>query len=351
MKVAGAKIDDKTWRLIASRSKKADGDFVYAVLTTMIYCRPSCGSRHAKRENMRIYSHSTDAELDGYRPCKRCQPDTTLENEIELKIARACQFIHQSEIEPCLAEIAASAQLSPYHFHRQFKAHMGITPKAYFKAFRAGRLRQELKTSSTITSAIYDAGYGSNSRFYEQSDQVLGMTPGVYKKGGEAMMIYFAVGVWSLGHILVAQTQKGICSILLGDEAEQLINELEDEFPNAELIGGDKSFETVVAQVVAFVEQPGTKFNLPLDIQGTAFQQKVWQALREIPLGTTISYSELAQKIGQPSAVRAAATACARNKIAIAIPCHRVVRQNGDLSGYRWGIERKRSVLSSEQKS
>lgn len=249
-----------------------------------------------------------------------------------------------------LAELADYIGMSRYHLHRLFKAQTGLTPKAYADAFRHKTLQQQLQEKKRITDAIYDAGYQSNSRFYEASSQRLGMTPSEWKSGGRGSKIYFALAVCSLGTLLVAQSPIGVCAILLGDDPEQLLNNLQDKFPNAELIGGNDDFEQLVAQVVGFIEAPEIGLNLPLDIQGTAFQQRVWQALRNIPVGETKSYSDIAEKIGQPSAVRAVANACGANMLAVAIPCHRVVRSNGDLSGYRWGIDRKQALLLKEAK-
>lgn len=264
-------------------------------------------------------------------------------------VARACQCIESAEAPPSLDELAAQAGLSPFHFHRVFKAEIGLTPKAYASAYRARKLRQELHASNrTVTEAIYEAGFNSNSRFYEISGQLLGMRTKEFRAGGLGTVIRFAVGASSLGAILVAQSQQGICAILLGDDPDQLVRDLQDQFPKAELIGGDRDFERLVALVVGFIEAPGIGLNLPLDVRGTAFQQRVWQALREIPPGKTASYADIAERIGAPKAIRAVARACAANSIAIAIPCHRVVRRDGDISGYRWGVERKRELLQRE---
>jgi AraC family transcriptional regulator of adaptative response/methylated-DNA-[protein]-cysteine methyltransferase len=238
--------------------------------------------------------------------------------------------------------------LSVYHFHRIFKAATGLTPKAYGAAHRSRRVRAELERSATVTEAIYDAGYGSNSRFYAQSDRVLGMTPTQYRTGGADTGIRFAVGDCSLGAILVAASERGVCAILIGDDPEQLARDLQNRFPRAELIGGDTAFEHWVAKVVGLVEAPRLGLDLPLDVRGTAFQQRVWQALRQIPVGATMSYAELARRIGAPESVRAVAQACSANPLAVAIPCHRVVRNDGALAGYRWGVERKRALLERE---
>lgn len=263
-------------------------------------------------------------------------------------ITKLCQWIAQSDTEPSLNALAAQANMSAYHFQRVFKQITGISPKAYFNACRAGKLRENLAQNQCVTHALYDAGFQSPSRFYAQADALLGMKPAQYKAGGVQMTIHFALGQCSLGAILVASTERGICAIALGDDAETLLNQLQDRFPQAQLVGADADYEQLVAQVVGFVEAPQIGLDLPLDIRGTAFQQRVWQALRQIPAGKTVSYSQLAQTIGAPKSVRAVANACAANTIAVAIPCHRVVRTNHSLSGYRWGVERKRELLKRE---
>ncbi|HHK2298229.1 TPA: bifunctional DNA-binding transcriptional regulator/O6-methylguanine-DNA methyltransferase Ada, partial [Pseudomonas aeruginosa] len=266
-------------------------------------------------------------------------------------VAQACRMIETAETPPALEALAARLGMSPFHFHRLFKAETGLTPKAYASAYRARRLRERLgQASASVTEAIYDSGFNSNSRFYESSSQRLGMRPRDYRDGGAGAAIRFAIGQCSLGAILVAQSQRGICAILLGKEPEPLLRELQDQFPRAQLLGGDADFERLVAQVVGFVESPQLGLDLPLDVRGTAFQERVWQALREIPPGSTASYAQIAERIGAPRAVRAVAQACAANRIAVAIPCHRVVRRDGDISGYRWGVERKRELLRREER-
>ncbi|HAI94654.1 MAG TPA: bifunctional DNA-binding transcriptional regulator/O6-methylguanine-DNA methyltransferase Ada, partial [Xanthomonadaceae bacterium] len=287
------------------------------------------------------------------RPSRRAQGDrSTAAAERAALVAQACRLIESAETPPNLDELAAQANMSPFHFHRVFKAETGLTPKTYATAHRAHKLREELNAAAgTVTDAIYGAGFNSNSRFYETSEQVLGMRAKEYRAGGAGAVIRFAVGESALGAILVAQSQRGICTILLGDDPDRLVRDLQDQFPKAELIGGDGDFEQLVARVVGFVEAPGIGLNLPLDVRGTAFQQRVWQALREIPVGETASYAEIAERIGAPKAVRAVAQACAANHIAVAIPCHRVVRRDGDISGYRWGVERKRELLRREARA
>ncbi|HEX5379079.1 MAG TPA: bifunctional DNA-binding transcriptional regulator/O6-methylguanine-DNA methyltransferase Ada, partial [Phenylobacterium sp.] len=263
-------------------------------------------------------------------------------------VAEACRAIEAAEVPPSLAALAQRAGLSPHHFHRIFKAVAGVTPKAFADAHRGRRVRDQLATSATVTEAIYDAGFNSGGRFYAQSADVLGMTPTRFRKGGERTTIRFAIGECSLGSILVAATDKGVCAILLGDDPDALVRDLQDRFDRAELIGGDTGFEGLVATVVGLVERPRQGAHLPLDVRGTAFQQRVWQALRDIKAGDTASYSDVAQAIGAPRAIRAVAQACAANHLAVAIPCHRVVRNDGALSGYAWGVERKRALLDRE---
>lgn len=264
-------------------------------------------------------------------------------------VTYACRLIESSESPPRLQDLAAQAGISPYHFHRIFKAETGLTPKAYATAYRAHRLREDLKTAGgSVTEAIYNAGFNSNSRFYATSAQVLGMRAKDYRAGGVGAVIRFAVGQCSLGAVLVAQSQRGVCAILLGDDADGLVRELQDKFPRAEMIAGDAGFEQLVAQVVGCIECPRVGLNLPLDVRGTLFQQRVWQALRDIPPGSTASYADIAARIGAPSAARAVARACGANHLAVAIPCHRIVRRDGDISGYRWGVERKRELLRRE---
>ena len=351
-KLAARTRKDPRWTAVVARDSRADGKFFYAVRTTGVYCRPSCGSRRARPENLQFYATTADAERAGFRPCKRCKPDQpSLDRQHAAKVAKICRLIENAEEPPSLAELAGKAGLSAYHFHRIFKAVTGVTPRAYAAAHRAKRMRSELGRGATVTEAIYGAGYGSNGRFYETADAVLGMTPSNYRAGGANTEIRFALGECSLGSILVARSERGICAILLGDDPAALARDLQDRFPRARLIGGDREFERLVAKVVGFVEAPALGLDLPLDVRGTAFQQRVWQALRKIPAGATASYTEIAKRIGAPKSVRAVAQACAANALAVAIPCHRVVRNDGALSGYRWGVERKRALLRREARS
>ncbi|MGZ4953643.1 MAG: bifunctional DNA-binding transcriptional regulator/O6-methylguanine-DNA methyltransferase Ada [Methylobacter sp.] len=343
---------DPRWQSILARDPAADGTFFYSVKTTGIYCRPSCPARTANPENVRFHVTCAEAETAGFRPCLRCKPDQpSLHQQQTAKVAATCRLIETSESMPTLSELAEYTGLSRYHFHRVFKRFTGLMPKAYAAAHRSKQIRAGLTKSPTITQAIYQAGYNANSRFYEQAAQILGMTPSDYRAGGSNSRIRFALGECSLGSILVAISEKGVCAISLGDDPEALARGLQDRFPQAELIGGDSAFEQWIAQVVGFVEAPALGLELPLDIRGTAFQQRVWLALRHIPAGQTVSYTDIAQRIGAPKAVRAVAGACAANSLAVAIPCHRVLRSDGTLSGYRWGVERKAELLRRESKA
>jgi AraC family transcriptional regulator of adaptative response/methylated-DNA-[protein]-cysteine methyltransferase len=340
---------DPRWASVTARDRAADGTFFYSVSTTGVYCRPSCAARLARPENVRFHATCADAERAGFRPCKRCKPDQpAMAEQHAAKIAGACRLIEAADEPPSLDELARAVGLSPYHFHRVFKTVTGVTPKAYAAAHRAKRVRDGLTRSGTVTEAIYGAGFNSNGRFYATADKVLGMTPSDYRAGGTNALIRFAIGECSLGSILVARSERGVCAILLGDDPDALVRDMQDRFPCATLIGGDAAFEDLVARVVGFVEAPRLGLDLPLDVRGSAFQQRVWQALQEIPAGETASYADIARRIGSPKAVRAVAQACAANGLAVAIPCHRVVRNDGALSGYRWGVERKRALLDRE---
>ena len=346
---ASLRSDDDRWVAVLRRDRNADGHFYYSVRTTGVYCRPSCAARRPLRENVRFFLTLEEAEKAGFRTCKRCRPDEpALAERYAAAVSRACRLLEEPGDPPSLDALAAAAGMSRFHFHRVFKAVTGVTPRGYLVARRAQRVREELPRSSTITDTIYDAGFNSNGCFYATSSEVLGMTPTDFRSGGHGASIRFAVGECSLGSILVAATEKGVCAIEFGDDPETLVRDLQDRFPNAQMTGGDRQFEQLVARVVGFVEAPALGLDLPLDVRGTAFQQRVWQALREIPAGSTASYAKIAERIGVPKSARAVARACASNAIAVAIPCHRVVRNDGGLSGYRWGIERKRALLERE---
>lgn len=343
--------NDPRWIALVSRDPTADGRFVYGVRTTGVYARPGSAARLPNPANVEFFDSAQAAEAAGYRPSRRIGADrgAVAERHTAL-VAQACRRIESSATTPSLQALAQQAGMSPHHFHRLFRTTTGLTPKAYAAAQRARRMRERLAAGDgSITEAIYDAGFNSGGRFYEASDRVLGMRPSDYRAGGSNIAIRFAVGECSLGSILVAQSERGVCAIALGDDPQRLVHDLQDQFPKAELIGGDATFERLVARVVGFVEAPALGLDLPLDVRGTAFQERVWQALREIPPGATASYAEIARRIGRPAAVRAVGQACGANRLAVAIPCHRVVRSDGDLSGYRWGLARKRELLAREK--
>jgi AraC family transcriptional regulator of adaptative response/methylated-DNA-[protein]-cysteine methyltransferase len=324
---------------------------VYAVRTTGVYARPSSASRVPNPANVEFFDTAAAAEAAGYRPSRRVAGDrtTVATRHVEL-ITDACRRIERAEDALSLDELARRAGMSPHHFHRVFKAVTGLTPKAYASARRAQRMRERLaRPDKSITDSMFDAGFNASSRFYDDARGVLGMRPRDYRAGGANTVIRFAVGETTLGSILVAQSERGVCAILLGDDPEKLVRDLQDQFPRAGLIGGDAAFERLVARVVGFIEAPTLGLDLPLDVRGTAFQQRVWEALRRIPPGTTVTYAEIARRIGRPKAVRAVGQACGANPLAVAIPCHRVVRSDGDLSGYRWGLARKRQLLDRER--
>lgn len=344
---------DPRWQVLLKRKHStehtAQKSFYYSVSTTGVYCLPQCAARLARPEHVRFHDTREEAEAAGFRPCKRCRPDQASSQRSQVAlVAEACRLLESAEDNYTLTDLAAWVGLSPSHFHRLFKATMGLTPKAYAAAQQRKRVALALQRGSKVTDAIYAAGYGSNSRFYEKSDAMLGMNAKTYQAGGVSTEIRFAVAECSLGSVLVAQSERGICAILLGDDPAALVRDLQDRFPRASLVGGDHEYEKVVAQVIGYLEAPADNFDLPLDIRGTAFQQRVWQVLRQIPAGSTLSYTDVAARLGEPKAVRAVAQACGANALAVAIPCHRVVRLNGDLSGYRWGIARKRQLLHLE---
>lgn len=344
--------EDACWNAVCSRDATYDRRFVYAVSTTGIYCRPACPSRRANREHVTFFNDSAAATRAGYRACKRCKPDAASQNvEIADKIAAVCRVIETAEQMPQLAGLAALTGLSPFHFHRVFKRATGVTPKAYGAAHRNARLRNNLKTAPTVTAAVFDAGFNSSGRFYSGAKAMLGMTPGRYKAGGAGTVLNVIVTQCSLGALLVAATQIGVAAILIGDDPDELRRDLHDRFPKATLSDGDAAFQEFVSQVIALVEHPGMSHDLPLDVRGTAFQYNVWKALQAIPPGATASYRDIAERIGSPKAVRAVAGACAANPVAVAIPCHRVVRTDGEISGYRWGVGRKRTLLDREAKN
>lgn len=340
---------DPRWTQLVARDESADGHFVYGVLTTGVFCRPSCASRQPSPENVRLYDSVERAQEAGFRPCKRCRPiGPTLAEEHAALVARACRSLESTESLPTLGELAAEAGLSPSYFHRLFKAHTGVSPKAYAALLRRQRVQRELTRQDNVTDAIFAAGYVSSGRFYEQSDSMLGMTPSAWRAGGTGVTVRFAVGTCSLGEILVAHSGRGLCAVLLGEDAETLIQDLQDRFHDATVLGGDADFDGIAAEVIAYVDDPTLGLSLPVDIRGTAFQRRVWTALREIPSGETRSYADVARAIGKPKAHRAVASACGANPVAVVVPCHRVMRSDGGLGGYRWGLATKRTLLARE---
>ena len=348
--------DRERWQAVADRDRGAADAFVYAVVTTGVYCRPGCASRQPLRENVRFFDTSAKAEEAGFRPCKRCTPDReNARARRQQAVVRACRTIQAAldagDEPPALAELAAEAGLSPSYFHRAFKRIVGVTPKGYALAQRASRARESLPESPTVTDALYQAGYGSSSRFYEDARATLGMAPSTSKNGGTRARIRYAVSSCDLGWVLVAATEKGVCAIYLGEESEELAARLRARFPEAASVEDDPGLATWVGAGVAFFKTPQAGLELPLDIRGTAFQRRVWQALQQIPLGATASYGEVAAAIGQPTAARAVAQACAANELALAVPCHRVVRGDGRVGGYRWGMERKERLLEREART
>jgi AraC family transcriptional regulator, regulatory protein of adaptative response / methylated-DNA-[protein]-cysteine methyltransferase len=345
-------LDDARWAAVVARDAAFDGHFFYSVTTTGIYCRPSCGARRPNRVHVRFHDTAHQAEEAGFRPCKRCKPGepSRIAQHAQM-VSEACRLIETAEAAPKLDDLAAAISLSPYHFHRIFKSVLGVTPKAYAIAHRHRRVRDELGKSATVTAAIYDAGFNSNGRFYATSSEVLGMTPTQFRSGGPNAEIKFTIGESSLGMVLIAASDKGVCAIFFGDDPAGLVGDLKKRFPLARLVDDDPAFKELAAKVIGFVEHPRADLGLPLDIRGTAFQHRVWQALCRIPLGSTASYADIAKAIGAPKAVRAVARACGSNLIAVAIPCHRVIGSDGSLTGYRGGIARKRALLDREAKS
>jgi AraC family transcriptional regulator of adaptative response/methylated-DNA-[protein]-cysteine methyltransferase len=337
------------WIAVVQRDQQSDGAFYYGVVTTGIYCRSICSSRLPNRENVKFFDTANLAEEAGFRPCKRCTPQKKRAPNTALEaVHRACQMIEESEVEPTLNQLAEAVGLSPYHFHRLFKKMVGITPKQYAIAHRQDRMRKNLQKNSTVTRAMYESGYASSSRFYENATSSLGMKPTEFQSGGTGKVIRYGIVDSYLGWVLVAVSEIGVCRIDLDDSPDNLKTRMEENFPNAQIIHDDPTITTLISQTIDFLETPMQGYVLPLDIQGTAFQQKVWQALQEIPPGTTVSYGEIAQHIDNPKAARAVAQACGSNQIAVAIPCHRVIRKNGDLGGYRWGLDRKKMILERE---
>lgn len=341
--------EDRRWNVVVRRDRSAANDFLYAVRTTGVYCRPGCTSRLPRRENVEFFDRCADAERAGYRPCKRCRPDDMSPDERLAEIVvRACRRIEAAEKAPTLGQLAAEAGFSPWHFQRVFRERVGLTPKQYARSQQLGRLRHNLRTERSVTEAAYASGFGSSSRAHEGARERLAMTPSAYRKGSAGMTIRYGVAACDLGRVGVAVTEHGICAIELGDDAESVVERLRTSFPKARLEEAGAEFADLLERVVTLIETPASGIELPLDIRGTAFQERVWEALRRIPPGATASYAEIARRIGHPRAVRAVAGACAANRLAVAVPCHRAVRSDGGLGGYRWDAARKRALLLRE---
>jgi len=343
--------EEQCWQAVLSRDARSDGMFVYAVRSTGIYCNPSCPSRKPRREQVAFFALPQAAEQAGFRPCRRCSPrETTAGEPHVLLVQRACAYIEKHCEEPLsLTMLSEAMNMSPYHLQRIFKRITGITPYQYSEICRLKRLKERLKEGEAVTAAMYGAGYGSSSRLYERAR--LGMTPTTYRKGGQGMHIRYSITNSALGRLLVAATEKGICSVCLGDADAILEAALISEYPAAEIECDEGEMSEWVEMLVRHLDGQQPDLNLPLDVRATAFEWRVWMALQAIPYGETRSYSEIAQAIGNPKGVRAVANACANNPVALIVPCHRVVRNNGDLGGYRWGMERKQRLLRQEQGS
>jgi len=347
--------EDPRWTAVATRDAAADGGFVFAVKTTGVYCRPSCASRRARRENVVFYRGPEAAEAAGYRACKRCRPKATRESDPALqKVQRASGLIDQALIEgesgpPALGALAAQVTTSPHHLLRLFKKHLGITPHEYADARRLELVKRHLRAGDGVSGALYAAGYGSPSRLYERSDAQLGMTPATYRRDGKGATIEFTTVRSPLGRLMVAATTRGLAAVSLGEDDARLERALRAEYPAAEIRRSDGGLEPWVAAILEHIAGERPNLALPLDLQATAFQWRVWRALQKIPYGRTATYGEIAQEIGRPKAVRAVANACASNRAALVIPCHRVIRGDGEPGGYRWGAQRKERILAKER--
>lgn len=341
---------ESRWQAVVDRNRDADGHFIIGVHSTGIFCRPGCPAKTPRRDNVRFYESVVDATKAGLRPCKRCKPlGTSLtEHHVEV-VAAACARIDASDESPLLADLAREAGMSPWHFHRVFKSVTSLTPAQYARAHRATRLRTELESAQTVTRAMYDAGFQSPGAFYATTNESLGMAPSSFRNKGMGERIQVAVRQTSIGHVLIAATARGICNVTMGDAPDVLLDDFSTRFANAAISQAGPDLDHVISAVIARLEQPSTSFELPLDLRGTAFQHRVWNALRSIPAGSTSTYSDIARSIDAPASGRAVANACGANPLAVIVPCHRVVRKDGDLGGYRWGMDRKRELLSRER--
>jgi AraC family transcriptional regulator of adaptative response/methylated-DNA-[protein]-cysteine methyltransferase len=341
---------DECWAALEKRDGAAAGRFFYGVRTTGVYCRPGCTSRLPLRRNTVFFETTAAAEEAGLRACKRCRPtEPSMASRHLTAIEKACALLRTSDTIPSLGELADAACISRFHFHRVFKQITGVTPREYARSHRLGRLGEKLDSGQPIAASIYASGFGSSSRAYEAAPAGLGMTPGTRRRGGSGETIRFVTVATPLGWALVAATARGICMTALGDDRDSLAAALRERFPRAELVAEDAGLKEWADRIVRFITAPEQNLDLPLDIRGTAFQARVWRALQKIPLGKTASYTEIAARLGQPKAVRAVAQACAANKLALVVPCHRVIRSDGELGGYRWGLERKRALLARER--
>ena len=335
------------WQQVMARDARQDGRFVFAVRTTGVYCRPSCPSRRPRRESVEFFANPNQAERAGYRACLRCKP--TEVSSQQQYVTRARQLLDNAEGVMTLSALSKRVGLSPFHLQRLFKRATGLSPREYQSARRMQHVKAGLRNGDDVTTAIYDAGFGSPSRLYEKAPQQLGMTPGEYRRGGSGTSITFAIAPTPLGRLLVAATERGLCAVRFGESATDLERDLRQEFHAAQLHRDDSAMKQYVEPLLAAIRGENTTIDLPLDVRATAFQMKVWEKLRQIPRGETRSYSDIAREIGEPAAVRAVARACASNPVALAVPCHRVVRSDGDLAGYRWGVERKKKLLERER--
>lgn len=346
------KVDETAfWDAVQTRDARFNSTFVYGVRSTGIYCKPSCPSRRPQREQVEFFASSEEAESRGFRACLRCKPHMAgnYDPQVEM-VRRACRIIEdQAEGALSLSDLSAQLNISPYHLQRTFKKVMGVTPRGYATAQRTGQFKSRIKEGESVTDAMYNAGYGSSSRLYEKAGSELGMTPAAYHRGGAGMIISYAVADSTLGHLLVARTERGLCAVKLGDAEKELEAALFSEFPTAEIRRDDAALNEAIEALLGHIDGRQSSPDLPLDVKATAFQRRVWEELSRIPYGSTNSYSDIARKIGRPTAARAVARACATNPVALVIPCHRVVREDGSLSGYRWGLERKRKLLEQEQ--
>ena len=337
------------WKAVQNNDAKFNGAFVYAVSSTKIYCKPSCSSKLPKRENVQFFDDFNKAETNGFRACRRCQPKNEATNPQTEIVLRACELL-DSEEQISLENLGAAVDLSATHLQKMFKEIIGVSPKKYAEAKRLEKFKNELKDGNDVTNAMYEAGFNSSSRLYENVSEKLGMTPKTYAKGGKNMKINYTITDCNLGKLLVARTEKGVCAVTFGDDSKTLIANLFNEYSNAEITENNSSLKDYIEAILANLKGTNKTLDLPTDLQATAFQMRVWDILRKIPYGETVSYQQVAERLGNVKAVRAVATACASNRVALVIPCHRVVRSNGKLSGYRWGIERKIQLLESEAK-